>query len=440
MASEADKKKAQDLVDGTNRLYDKAKTAQEKEAWAKDTLPKMDKAISLNPENTEAWNNRGGAKIALDDYKGAIDDCAKAIEIDPENAIAWSNRGSAKIELGDHQGAIDDYTKAIELDPKSVKALSNRGLSKKELGNHEDAITDCTKAIKLDPKFAPAWRNLGAIKNDLGDHQGAIDDYTKAIELDPKDTITWNNLGVARNALGDHENAITDCSQAIKFNPKNAAAWSNRGTAKYHLGRYEDALKDFDEALRLEPKNEAIQRNRQAVDVAKKQNEYLGQLEERVKRFNEKYDNNIKWRNVFFAIVVLFIPNYIGYFIHKGEFSGISSNPLGVLPFLALLFTILSPFIWLIRLNIKYAERNLIMREDFYSRHIVELYLDRFFTEERDRQEFAQKYIAYWMYNDPSETLIRLANKSKEKPELPQARDIVNITKNAKLSPTDPQS
>ena len=215
---------------------------------------------------------------------------------------------------------------------------------------------------------------------------------------------------------------------------------ATEGAAKYKLGRYDDALKDFDEALKLAPNNESFQRNRQAADVAKKQNEYRDQLEVRANKFNNKYENNIKWRNIFFIIVVAFISNYIGYFAHKGNFSDISSNPLSVFPFLALLFTILSPLIWLIRLNIKEAEKNLTLREDFYSRYIVELYLDRFFTEERDRREFAQKYMVYWMYNNPSETMIRLASKSKEKPELPQVRDIGDVARSTQLPPTDPQS
>ena len=102
-----------------------------------------------------------------------------------------------------------------------------------------------------------------------------------------------------------------------------------------------------------------------------------------------------------------------------------------------MLFAILSPFIWLIRINIRETLKNITMREDYDDRYIVELYLDRFFVDPRERKEFAQKYMVYWMYNNPSETLIRLANKSTNQPELPQVEQIRNFTKNP---PIDPQS
>ena len=51
------------------------------------------------------------AKDELKDYKGAIADYTKAIEIDPNYADAYNNRGIAKDELKDYKGAIADYTK-----------------------------------------------------------------------------------------------------------------------------------------------------------------------------------------------------------------------------------------------------------------------------------------------------------------------------------------
>ena len=403
MARKTNKQKAQKLIDEVEHLYDEAKTPHEKKTWAETALPTIDEAIELDPNNADAWSDRGIARVRLGYHDSALDDSTRAIELKPKDATLWSNRGLVKSESGDHQSALEDYNKAIELDPKN----------------------------------AAAWSNRGASKNDLGDHGGAIEDYNKAIELKPKDSTIWNNRGAAKNALGDYSDALDDYNEAIKRDPENAAAWSNRGAEKYRLGKYDDARKDFDEALRLDPKNEDIQRNRQAANVAEKQNEYRDQLEERAEKFNKNFKRNIWKRRWLFYIVVILIAGHIYWLWCMGVFSDISSNPFGVLPFLALLFTILSPFIWLIRINIREAERNLTLREDYYSRYIVELYLDRFFTEERDRQEFAQKYMAYWMYNNPSETLIRLANKSAEKSELPQVEYMNNIVKNVQPPPTD---
>ena len=50
-----------------------------------------------------------------------------AIELNPNDAEAYNNRGVAYSNKGDYDRAIADYTKAIELNPDYVEAYSNRG-------------------------------------------------------------------------------------------------------------------------------------------------------------------------------------------------------------------------------------------------------------------------------------------------------------------------
>ena len=455
MASKADKRKAQELVKEVERLHDKVKTPLEKKTWAKNTLPKMDEAINLDSEDFAAWSTRGFAKNELGDHQDAIDDCTKAIEINPKYATAWNNRGGAKNELGDHQGAIDDCTKAIEIYPKHALAWNNRGFAKHKLNYHRDAIDDFNEAIELNPKDATTWNNRGGVKSDLNDYKSAIDDFDKAIEIDPKHAHAWNSRGTAKNALGDHEDAIDDYTRAIELEPQFAVAWNNRGLAKYHLGKYDDALKDSDKALSLEPDDETTQRNRQAVLLAiegekrkaetfEKEGKHHERLKEKAKDFRTKHDDCIQERNRLFRVIWKFIAIYVSGLVllflaisictDKWHFTDFFDDPFALFPYLALLVGVLSFLAWRIRITAREAERNLILAEDYDGRLIVEFYLERFFSEESERRKFAEKYVSYWMYNNPSETLIRLANKSAEQPELSQAEQIRNLMK---PTPTD---
>jgi tetratricopeptide (TPR) repeat protein len=62
--------------------------------------------------------------IALDDFKGGIDDYTRAIEINPEYAAAYYNRGSVKIVLGQKDSARMDLIKAGELGiPMAYEAI-----------------------------------------------------------------------------------------------------------------------------------------------------------------------------------------------------------------------------------------------------------------------------------------------------------------------------
>jgi tetratricopeptide (TPR) repeat protein len=81
------------------------------------------KAIELNPDFADAYNNRGIAKYDLGDYRGAIQDYNKAIELNPDFADAYYNRGIAKYDLGDKNGSCLDWSKAGELGDETAYDL-----------------------------------------------------------------------------------------------------------------------------------------------------------------------------------------------------------------------------------------------------------------------------------------------------------------------------
>ena len=91
----------------------------------------------------------GKEKYDKKDYKGAIISINKAIELNPKNSDAYFNRGNCKDDLGDKKGAIDDYSKAIELNPKLALAYMNRGNCKSDLGDKKGACIDLNKALDL---------------------------------------------------------------------------------------------------------------------------------------------------------------------------------------------------------------------------------------------------------------------------------------------------
>ena len=82
---------------------------------------------------------------------GTIEDYTKAIELNPNDANAYNERGVLHYAIDKYPEAIADYTKAIEINPKYVFAYFNRGLIYQDLKKYEEAIADYTKAIELDP-------------------------------------------------------------------------------------------------------------------------------------------------------------------------------------------------------------------------------------------------------------------------------------------------
>jgi tetratricopeptide (TPR) repeat protein len=67
-----------------------------------------------NEKTLKEWGNYSwGIAINLGDKVGAIKYYTQAITINPQDAEAYYNRGNAKSALGDLAGAIADYTQAI---------------------------------------------------------------------------------------------------------------------------------------------------------------------------------------------------------------------------------------------------------------------------------------------------------------------------------------
>jgi tetratricopeptide (TPR) repeat protein len=128
----------------------------------REAIEEYNKAIELDPEMADAYNNRGRAYIVRGMYESAIEDLDEAIRLDPEMAIAYNNRGLAYVGLGEYERAIEDYDEAIRLDPDYASAYNNRGAAYFRLGEFERAIEDCTEAIRIDPDHIPAhaWRAM----------------------------------------------------------------------------------------------------------------------------------------------------------------------------------------------------------------------------------------------------------------------------------------
>jgi tetratricopeptide (TPR) repeat protein len=137
-----------------------------------------------NEKTLKEWGNYSwGIAINLGDKAGAIADYTQAIPINPQDAEAYYNRGLAKYESGDKAGAIADYTQAITINPQDAIAYYNRGVVKSKSGDKAGAIADYTQAITINPQLAIAYYNRGNAKYKSGDKAGAIKDLETAKQL-----------------------------------------------------------------------------------------------------------------------------------------------------------------------------------------------------------------------------------------------------------------
>ena len=187
--------------------------------------------------SVSALIRQGIEKIERGDYDGAIADYTQAIRLDPNNANAYGNRGIAYGEKGDYDRAIADYNQAIRLDPNDPAAYYNRGIAYRRNGDYDRAIADYTQAIRLDPNDPAAYYFRGAAYNRKGDYDHAIADYTEVIRLDPNEAGGYYNRGTAYSRKGDYDRAIADFEAALRINPNNADARRDLESVRQRRGR-----------------------------------------------------------------------------------------------------------------------------------------------------------------------------------------------------------
>lgn len=217
----------------------------------------LNHAITLNPEYTDAFLNRGNAYAGSGNYEQAIADLDRAININPNFAIAFNNRGAYYNEIREYEQAIADLDQAIKLNPKMAEAFANRGNSYYSQGEFEQALVDYNTAIILKPDYAVAFYSRGLLYGDLGSYEQAIEEYDQAITLNPEFAEAFTNRGYAYLSLGEIDKALTDLNEAISFKPSLATAYRLRGIVYVNQGAYELAVADFNQAISLDP-NESL--------------------------------------------------------------------------------------------------------------------------------------------------------------------------------------
>jgi len=232
--------------------FDELGRNKAKERDFEGAIKNFDRAIKINPDYADAYNNRATVRQELGDDAGAFEDCTNAILLKPNCPYVHNNRGIIYCKLGDYRGAQADHTRAIQLNPRYAQAYNGRGFARLRLGDLQGALKDFTQAIELNPNDALAWNNRGDVYLwELDDLPRALEDYIKAARLNPNNATTFYNLGVIHSRLGNKEKALEDFTKAIQLERDFAQAYLNRGIVHYELGYSQKANVDFHNAKNL---------------------------------------------------------------------------------------------------------------------------------------------------------------------------------------------
>jgi len=120
----------------------------------KDAMPDFNKAIELEPNNTEFLLERGESREKIGEIDSAIKDYIKVAKLETDNVDIYIKIAEANVLKEDFNKAIENYDKAIELNPSDTDLLIKRGYIKIRSGNTQDGCSDLYKAHELGNRIA----------------------------------------------------------------------------------------------------------------------------------------------------------------------------------------------------------------------------------------------------------------------------------------------
>ena len=143
---------------------------------------------------SEILTNTATALKHMGLYNMALHFYEKALEINPNLKEAWNNLADLYNRLGMFEEALKCSDKALGVDASYTSALVNRGIALAQLGKLEEAIGCFNKAISINSREKKAWYNKAVILCILRKYDEARRCLSKALEIDP-------NYEQARNLL-----------------------------------------------------------------------------------------------------------------------------------------------------------------------------------------------------------------------------------------------
>jgi TolB-like protein/DNA-binding winged helix-turn-helix (wHTH) protein/Flp pilus assembly protein TadD len=135
----------------------------------------VERALSLNPNLTEAHAQMGRLKIAVDyDWAGANASFQRAVELEPGNPEGVILAALSAAELGRFDEALQLGRRAVDLDPLNADSWGNLGEIEFYAGQLDQSAADSKKALELDPDYWASPINLSRIYLLQGRAQDAL--------------------------------------------------------------------------------------------------------------------------------------------------------------------------------------------------------------------------------------------------------------------------
>jgi len=219
----------------------------------------LDRAISLNAENSEAllgmamersltgdistakswitkalaldsadhfrlWNYLGYLETLGGDYAAAEVAYTKAIEIGYQPDISYMNRSLVRLYLGDLEGAKGDFSKLATEWKMQPQAIFNKGMIAYEEKKYQESANLFEEVLAIKKDYMPALLYAGSANHLIGNREVADDYLSKYLNSNSGDLAAKSMLASTRLYAGDAVSAERLVNDVLEVNRKDIFA------------------------------------------------------------------------------------------------------------------------------------------------------------------------------------------------------------------------
>lgn len=149
-------------------------------------------------------------------YDKAIADFTTAISIDPYNGEAYNNKGLYFTESEKIDSAMICFDKAISLKKDFYQAYYNKGNAFAKINDFDNAILQYRQSLKINPEYTDAMLNMGNSYAAQKNFAKALEYFKMVEKNDPGNAKVIYNIGITYRILGDEANAALYIDKAAK--------------------------------------------------------------------------------------------------------------------------------------------------------------------------------------------------------------------------------
>ncbi len=216
-------------------------------------LESYNQAIQRNPDYYSALLNRSNAYIGLGRTTSAIKDLEAFKTAFPDTAIVYFSLGLAKTKAKNYVEALAEFRIAGRIDPNNLEVPLNIGTIHYYLKNYDSAEYYVDQVLQKDPGVGNAYNALALMASDKGELISAMEMIEKALDFAPDDPYFLNNRGFIYLQMDSLDLALSDINESIRVDPYNGWAYRNKGI--YHLRneQFSDAVRLLEQAVKMDP-------------------------------------------------------------------------------------------------------------------------------------------------------------------------------------------